>query len=186
MLLFHLIFIPMKKLLFSFFVLLTFISSKCEDDTPKNPIDLLPPATQIGANTFGCLVDGEAFTPDGRPLSLINQYTYSNNGYYFSVSGSKSGNGFFKSISLATEELELGLVEGNIYNLTEIRKNNAYATYYFYSTHKIQGSTSEEYKGEMIITRFNENVISGTFWFDVMDTDGVVHKIREGRFDIKN
>ncbi|AFM03424.1 hypothetical protein Fleli_0975 [Bernardetia litoralis DSM 6794] len=175
----------MRKLLFSCFVLFIFLCAKCEDDTPKNPIDLLPPVTQTGANTFGCLVDGEAFTPDGTPLSLINQYTYSNDGYYFSVSGSKSGNGFFKSIGLATEELEFGLEQGNTYNLTEIRKNNAYATYYFYSTHKVNGVTSEQYTGEMTITRFNDNVIAGTFWFDVLDTDGVIHQIREGRFDVK-
>ena len=35
----------------------------CDDDiaTPTKPIDLLPPATQEGNYTFGCLVNGEAF-----------------------------------------------------------------------------------------------------------------------------
>ena len=28
-------------------------------------------------------------------------------------------------------------------------------------------------------------IVSGTFWFDVLDTFGVVHQIREGRFDMQ-
>jgi hypothetical protein len=173
----------MKKLLFSFFVLLTFISSKCEDDTPKNPIDLLPPATQIGANTFGCLVDGEAFTPDNRPLSLQSQYTISSLSYKFSVSANRRYEDKHISIALATEELAL---QEATYNLLNPISGNAYGGYYKNSTHQVEGITSENYTGEMTITRFDDEVISGTFWFNVKDTDGVIHKIREGRFDVKN
>ena len=35
--------------------------NKDDKKNSKNPIDQLPPATQIGANTAGCLVDGIAF-----------------------------------------------------------------------------------------------------------------------------
>ncbi|MBQ0767738.1 MAG: hypothetical protein KBT58_00490, partial [Bizionia sp.] len=54
----------MKNLLLAFALLL--IVSNCnknDDDQPTNPIDQLPPATQTGANTFGCLLDGEPFLP---------------------------------------------------------------------------------------------------------------------------
>jgi hypothetical protein len=36
-----------------------------KDDTPFQPTDytVLPPATQTGANTFGCLVNGEVWVP---------------------------------------------------------------------------------------------------------------------------
>jgi len=41
--------------------------SKCKDDpTPADPAAGLPPATQTGANTFGCLINGQAYTPKGR------------------------------------------------------------------------------------------------------------------------
>ena len=42
--------------------------SKCtrDDPTPADPARLLPPATQTGANTFGCLLNGQAYTPQGR------------------------------------------------------------------------------------------------------------------------
>ncbi|TXT34444.1 MAG: hypothetical protein FD136_331 [Chitinophagaceae bacterium] len=41
------------------------LSSSCRKNKPVNPIDQLPPETQTGANTFGCLVDGGVFKPGG-------------------------------------------------------------------------------------------------------------------------
>ena len=41
---------------------LTGCYSECENVEPIDPIDRLPPATQTGEYTFGCLVNGEAFT----------------------------------------------------------------------------------------------------------------------------
>ena len=34
---------------------------------PVAPIDQLPPYTETGAQTFGCLIDGEAFLPKRDP-----------------------------------------------------------------------------------------------------------------------
>ncbi|MFD2786908.1 hypothetical protein [Hymenobacter rubripertinctus] len=39
--------------------------SQCKKKDP-DPLSQLPPATQTGANTFGCLIDGKAWTPKGR------------------------------------------------------------------------------------------------------------------------
>jgi len=56
----------MKNIILAITVLLVFnCCNKKDDDAPTNPIDQLPPATQTGANTAGCLVDGEAFLPKG-------------------------------------------------------------------------------------------------------------------------
>lgn len=46
-------------------VLLTQCSECKNDPTPRDPADQLPPATQTGANTFGCLVNGQPYTPSG-------------------------------------------------------------------------------------------------------------------------
>jgi hypothetical protein len=74
-----------------FFIL---TASKCKKDPVSNPIDQLPPATQTGANTFGCLVNGQAFTPGGSSLSgpdLAATYQYlipgTPAGYVFNVFG---------------------------------------------------------------------------------------------------
>jgi hypothetical protein len=76
-------------LLFIFFVLL---GSSCRKNKPNNPLEELPPETQTGANTFGCLVNGQVFKPGGSGLSgpnlaAIYQYLYSGSptGYVFAV-----------------------------------------------------------------------------------------------------
>ncbi|WP_157487179.1 hypothetical protein [Gelidibacter algens] len=38
---------------------LTFTSCNNDDDAPTDPIGQLPPMTQTGENTFGCLINGE-------------------------------------------------------------------------------------------------------------------------------
>lgn len=45
------------------FLAMTVISNKCEkiDSTPKLDGEGLPYATQTGANTFGCLINGESW-----------------------------------------------------------------------------------------------------------------------------
>ena len=52
----------MKRLLL---LLLPLALLGCKKDDPK-PEDQLPPATRTGANTFGCLVNGQAWTPNGN------------------------------------------------------------------------------------------------------------------------
>ncbi len=48
-------------------VLLTFSFAQCKKHhpPPKTELEKLPPITQTGANTFGCLLNGVAFTPGG-------------------------------------------------------------------------------------------------------------------------
>ena len=58
----------MKKLTFLFFLLL--LMSCSNDDS--SPIDALPSATQIGANTFGCLINGKALLPRSGNNNLFN------------------------------------------------------------------------------------------------------------------
>lgn len=58
----------MKKLILLLTIILTLFSCNKDDNKSQNPIDQLPPATQTGANTAGCLVNGEAFLPKGTSL----------------------------------------------------------------------------------------------------------------------
>jgi len=57
----------MKKYILLLFLpaLLSLSCCKKDDDQPVDPVNQLPPATQTGANTAGCLVNGEPFTPKG-------------------------------------------------------------------------------------------------------------------------
>ena len=46
--------------------------------------------------------------------------------------------------------------------------------------------TNSIQKGELTITYLDKNnqIISGTFWFDAINNDGDIVEIREGRFDM--
>ena len=61
----------MKKLTLILLFTIPLLALKCNNDPePNDPIDQLPPITQTGENTFGCLVDGEVWLPKG---SLLKQ-----------------------------------------------------------------------------------------------------------------
>ena len=63
------------KIIFVFFLLMNTNCKKDDDDT-KTALEQLPQATQTGAQTFGCLIDGKPFIPDsfgsGNPLPFIS------------------------------------------------------------------------------------------------------------------
>ena len=56
-------------------ILILALSVSCckndDDNTPTNPLDQLPPATQTGANTGGALVNGEAFLPNNQSVQPL-------------------------------------------------------------------------------------------------------------------
>ncbi len=167
----------------------TFTLSCCEKDNPSKPsepiaeIDKIPPATQTGANTFGCLYDGINFTPGNAANPLDCQYQYVDKGYYFAITAVRrfDPNNYI-SIGLGT--IQLQIFEGNTYPLLgqEIGKANGSLYKNYTVTY-----TSDQYTGALKITKLDpaNYIISGTFWFDIKDTEGVVHRIREGRFDMR-
>lgn len=169
----------MKNLLF--ILVLAFSLSCCDkdDDKPKNPIDQLPPATQTGARTFGCLLDGVAFVPGNKNLAKDCVYQYVN-GYYFSLQGNMYINKELILLGLSTDNLKIE--EGKTYILQNKIDGNASAKYFDYD---VNHTTLIE-KGEMKITKldFTKHIVSGTFFYDIKDSKGVLHKISNGRFDM--
>lgn len=66
-----------------FLLLLTTITlSCCSSDDDNNNGDQLPPETQTGANTAGCLVDGQVFLPHQRGLNAALLCIYEFNSAY--------------------------------------------------------------------------------------------------------
>lgn len=185
----------------TFFLLLSslflFACCKSDDDIPTpDPnipeVEKLPPATQTGANTVGCLVNGMAFLPSGSLTGSSNPYC----GYYYDefvlvfrvVKNEENitGNGT-ESVAIYIDET---IVEENaVYILKHIQGQKR-------AVFKIIGGTittpdeyyetNNEYTGELHITKLDKdnNIISGTFWFDAVNEQGEAVEIREGRFDM--
>ncbi len=163
-----------------FFLLYLFSCDNDSQSLPSNPVDQLPLPTQTGANTFGCLLDGEAFLPGNSPNPVDCVYQFVDGGYYFALQANKHINDDLVRLAVATENLQIHPLQ--TYTINEHLDGNVYGAYFKNISFSYTGSTS----GELIITNLNteENIVSGTFWYDIQDTQGIVHHIREGRFDM--
>ena len=94
----------MKKIFFLSLFALLFLAVKCpKPDNPPSNIqtkkqpDVLPPATQTGANTYGCLLNGKVWLPGGiiGNSSLDVQYY---KGLFFISAGKKMGDTVLQAI----------------------------------------------------------------------------------------
>ena len=175
----------MKNILILF--ILTFTLSCCNnDDTPKPiilPIQQLPPVTQIGANTFGCLLDGQPFLPGVGTNPLDCQYQLVNGDYYFTLQANKKDI-FDNFIALGIGTQKLQIFQNQTYSIVEKLDGKTFGLFYF---NTIFNYTSQIEMGQLTISKLDltNQIVSGTFWYDVKDSFGVIHQIREGRFDMR-
>ncbi len=112
----------MKQLLL-LFLSLVLLSSSCKKNKPDNPIDQLPPETQIGANTFGFLVDGKVFLPKGDPLGgpiKKAQYQFVNGKQGFGISAKNSSSSFVKGVGIQGDSISINV---GTYNLADYNTN---------------------------------------------------------------
>jgi len=167
----------MKKHLF-FLLALFFALAACTDDD-SGP---LPPATQSGAGTFACTVNGKNFVDNSGHFNCYYQYV--DGGYWFGIGG-QDENRDPRGIILLTKNKTLS--EGEVLPLKSYEDGNATGVGFFYVGNGESSLTDGDiYTGELTITRFDPvtRVVSGTFWFDLKHPiNGERIEIREGRFD---
>ncbi len=189
----------MKHKLFFIFgslLLICLTTSNCKKHkTTADPVSQLPPETQVGANTFGCLVNGEVFLPKGPSLNPILQcayqylYTNSSNGYFFQLSANAKGKKECELFSVSIGTNSLQIVEGKTYELVNYDKGRSAAQYsYFFTCGQFTNyNTSNEVVGQLNIKRFDEinQVASGTFWFNAVNSNGDTVHVTDGRFDMQ-
>jgi Family of unknown function (DUF6252) len=183
----------MKKLIL--LLMATLLLSSCSKDdnpfeTPTTP-DTLPPATTVGANKVGCLINGEVFLPKGsNPFgSPIVTCYYQNisGGFQFGLRFSNNQQPVLRSVNIYTNKLQF--VEGQTYNLNLNQPINSAYAYFILDAGLIEGySTDIQNVGQIKITKLDEvnAIISGTFWFNAIKAStGEVKHITEGRFDMQ-
>ncbi len=183
-------------LLLTLFTILS--AGSCKKEC-TDPICQLPPATQTGANTMGCLINGKPWLPDTRdngsmprlmPISVslwqtptqlycrfYRQRDPDNQAVRIFI---KNFVGVGTYIMDSTSSLigfpgTTGVLK-NHFNFSELNTRMEYVT-------------NVTYKGEVTITTYNEvlRIVSGTFSFKAQNinatADSVV--ISNGRFDSK-
>ena len=156
----------------------------------KHP-NQLPPETQTGAGTFGCLVNGEIFWPAGAQLSggsLQCNYQYVDKGYYFIlIARNRKISNHIRSVGIFTDSLKIE--EGSKLKLLP-RKNGNPSGDYFKAVsaweHELYQTDGGSNTGELWIKKLDtiNQIVSGTFWFDATDANGQKVEVREGRFDV--
>ncbi|WP_435138437.1 hypothetical protein [Formosa sp. A9] len=157
-----------------------------DDDQPENPKEQLPPATQTGEQTFGCLINGEPFVPPifGRNAPKAF-YQFVDGAYTLNISGSNGGGSTLQSISIGAIDTPF-IIEETTYALYEESEGKYYGKYNIGGGITYSGTSSEELPGTLTITNFDPKnfIISGTFEFTVLDDDGNEINITDGRFDM--
>ncbi|CAA0239737.1 DUF6252 family protein [Tenacibaculum maritimum] len=176
----------MKKTILLIGILLTtFLSCSPKEAPTLTPLQQLPKATKVGANTAGCLVNGEAFLPKGF-FPSGNLVCYYINQKIFSLLIHKNENNITKSLYIESNDEELEV--NKVYNLNMVRSSNSeFGEFHESNIINDYYSTTPEITGELVITHhdYNKAIISGTFWFDAVNNAGEKIEVREGRFDMR-
>ena len=191
----------MKYLFLSFLVLLF----GCTKTETTNTQETLPPITQVGANTAGCIIDGKVLVPKNGSQAIggfpVYGFTY-NLGYYY---GNPSFNDYFAlritnrkdvngdEIYLHLSDMTQGVGDYIIeqsngqYYINSLHNNNIVVKRNFntnYETTYLSNSNA----GKITITRFDypNKIISGIFSCSLYNKDNPTETIQitEGRFDV--
>ena len=158
-----------------------------DDDAPSNnPADALPPATQTGEGTFGCLIDGEPFFPArfGRRTPRAFYQATGDNVFTLGISAGRQD---VPSIGFVIEGLDIPAIQETQYQLGSEADGNFNGRFSLDGGLILLSTTTDDNPGRLTITRFeneNEFIISGTFAFTVLDNEGNEIRITEGRFDL--
>ncbi|MBS1489752.1 MAG: hypothetical protein JSS93_04450 [Bacteroidetes bacterium] len=174
----------MKPFLSLLLLALIFQSSGCNifkknDPKPLTELEKLPPATQTGKNTFGCLVNGKAFVPISS-VNLASVYQQGTLVIYANLYNP------FRTVSVTLNEKNYGSITTQSYNMV------SYPDYYSSASFQT-GSVVCNYKpqntfsGTVTITKLDRALytVSGLFEFSTITLFCDTLKITNGRFDIK-
>lgn len=158
-----------------------------KDHPPKTELEKLPLITQTGANTFGCLLNGVAYTPGGGGVFgnvLSVQYDPTFQGGQFIIKTENTSNINSKRyVNLHADSIstvgifQLAFKSKYWINYDAIQSNGC--TYSNYYENPISGS--------LLITKFDTSnrIVSGTFDFKFNNANCGTIEATQGRFDVK-
>jgi hypothetical protein len=164
---------------------------KKQDADPARPEDQLPPATQTGQHTFGCLLNGQPWTPSTGILNNTFVLTY--DASYLGGALQVKTKRYSGSTNSTLQALTFGAANVNKTGTYAFPINGPNGVFY---TDTGITSTCGEYgnpgvssyqTGTLVISRFDlsQGIISGTFNFKLAQTGCDTLKITQGRFDYK-
>lgn len=183
----------MRRIYTSLLVIIVSITTACKKDSNNNTTDPnnipgLPPATQSGANTFGCLVNGVPWVPEGygggSPNLSIDYDPGFNNGIFNIVA---------KKITIFENTQIIVGVRDSLNFLTnfqtyQLTRSGLYGSYYFSNCRLFSGdSTTKIISGKLEIVKLDrqKRIIAGSFDFSLTSSFCDTVSVTKGRFDFK-
>jgi hypothetical protein len=169
------------------------ISGSCKKTVDE--LSKLPTITQEGKKTFGCLVNGKAWTPENGNLILTTpplRFYYDNtNGGQFSIRAER-----IISASNIDQSINMGVDSCTSAKTYTFKSNPAYPLRFAFNDYKNNSSScitlfssdnNVQTTGYITISRFDlsQGIISGTFEFTLTKSGCETVKVTNGRFDAK-
>jgi len=162
---------------------LVLLMAGCQKD--KTELYKLPPITSSGQNTFGCLINGQAFVAhDQNPFfakTIQASIGYHDTiGKIYDIQGSFRTESLYSHIFLSLADASVMLHVGNsLYILVDERPPGTFKSVYY--------ETDSLKQGKLTFSRIDDHlgIYSGTFEGDVVNNKGEVLHITAGRFDTK-
>ncbi len=184
----------MIKILYAYLIL-NLLNISCAKTKKMVSLNDLPPATQKGLNTFGCLVNGKGFINQGfGPNFRMSYVRYMYSGFDLEVSD--NANSPFKSLIIGGNNISFHTGGKYQFASYSFDMNNSFGANYL--TDSVIGSNSfidfnyytrpPMTSGELDLSLVDtvNRIISGTFNFTAIDPNSNrLVTISEGRFDGK-
>ena len=170
-------------------VLACLLFTTCKKNDNPNPADQgeqLPPITQEGKNTFGCLLNGQVWLPGGNfgtPNFRVN-YDPSYDGGTFDLRTyrylRKDGTDEQYIIMYANNIMTTGTYNFSNIQQTNVSLNDRATSCYYDSRDELNYAI-----GSFTITKFDETnrIIAGTFEFILAKPGCDTIRVTQGRFD---
>jgi hypothetical protein len=149
----------------------------CEEPKPKTELEKLPPATQVGKNTFGCLVNGKAWVT----RTSIDAAAFYQDGI-FSLGADIDIPS--QSIGLSVRELGQYILAEQVYDLSNIP--HAAALFIIRKTPICFYDEENTITGVLHVTKFDPSnrIIAGRFEFVTIASNCDTIVVTDGRFDL--
>ena len=178
----------MKKII-TVILLSTLLGASCKKTSTPDPADQLPPATQTGANTFGCLVNDKVWIPKGY---LGTGSPNPNIKMEIGLNGRPTLTIDTKQISNTTVEGTIFLSIGNLDHLgdynysTDLNFLFGWSKYFGQCGTPVFDSTVQKWGKVKIVKLDNQsNIVSGSFILKFKRPNCDTIFLNDGRFDIK-
>lgn len=176
----------MKKLFFLLTLLMPFLSFNCHKDDDFG----LPPATQNGANTFGCMINGKPWVAEIAPNILDPALRKLDMSYDETLTGAFYNNTFSLFARLVNDTTSQSVVVSGFKlektGLLDTASNSLSITYRLHSPFLKTYEIDKNLPSRFEITKLDTlaNICSGRFEFYVISSDKAdTLFITEGRFD---